>query len=342
MKQPDNCPEISVIIPVYNLENYLVPCLESVVAQSYRDFEAIVINDGSRDASGSIAESFAAQDPRIRVITTPNQGVARARETGLRAARGRWICFLDGDDRWEPDILQPAGPAGELVAAAGQGDGCDIVCCDFKRVRDSYESPVRERRSEELSGFGYMEATLSHSISVCLWAKLYRRTLFDDRLRHHPLPLGEDELLNMQIGMRQPRVRFVDYVGYGYVQRAGSANRRSVDVDYCARFAEAVDSELARCPGLPAEQLAFFRLLSRVRWYLVCIRKSRNPWCGDSEHARWIHREVCGRGADLRRYYSRCDLFLLWLDRRRWLRPLAVGCATVQRWKISLMRRLTF
>ena len=56
MKQPDNCPEISVIIPVYNLENYLVPCLESVVAQSYRDFEAIVINDGSRDASGSIAE----------------------------------------------------------------------------------------------------------------------------------------------------------------------------------------------------------------------------------------------------------------------------------------------
>lgn len=209
MKQPDNCPEISVIIPVYNLENYLVPCLESVVAQSYRDFEAIVINDGSRDASGSIAESFAAQDPRIRVITTPNQGVARARETGLRAARGRWICFLDGDDRWEPDILK------ELVAAAGQGDGCDIVCCDFKRVRDSYESPVRERRSEELSGFGYMEATLSHSISVCLWAKLYRRTLFDDRLRHHPLPLGEDELLNMQIGMRQPRVRFVDYVGYG-------------------------------------------------------------------------------------------------------------------------------
>ena len=87
MKQPDNCPEISVIIPVYNLENYLVPCLESVVAQSYRDFEAIVVNDGSRDASGSIAESFAAQDPRIRVITTPNLGVARARETGLKAAR---------------------------------------------------------------------------------------------------------------------------------------------------------------------------------------------------------------------------------------------------------------
>lgn len=336
MKQPDNCPEISVIIPVYNLENYLVPCLESVVAQSYRDFEAIVVNDGSRDTSGSIAESFAAQDPRIRVITTPNQGVARARETGLRTARGRWICFLDGDDRWEPDILK------ELVAAAGQGDGCDIVCCDFKRVRDSYESPVRERRSEELSGFGYMEAALSHSISVCLWAKLYRRTLFDDRLRHHPLSLGEDELLNMQIGMRQPRVRFVDYVGYGYVQRAGSANRRSVDVDYCARFAEAVDSELARCPGLPAAQLAFFRLLSRVRWYLVCIRKSRNPWCGDSEYARWIHREVRGRGADLRRYYSRCDLFLLWLDRRRWLRPLAVGCATVQRWASSLIRRVSY
>ena len=71
-------------------------------------------------------------------------------------------------------------------------------------------------------------------------------------------------------------------------------------------------------------------------------RKSRNPWCGDSEYARWIHREVRGRGTDLRRYYSRCDLFLLSLDRWRWLRPLAVGCATVQRWASSLIRRVSY
>lgn len=224
----------------------------------------------------------------------------------------------------------------ELVAAIG---GYDIVCCDFKRVRASYEAPVRERRTEDLEGFGFLEATLSHAISVCLWAKLYRRELFDAELRHYPLPLGEDELVNVQIGFRQPRVRFVDYVGYDYIQRAGSANRRSVDVDYCVRFAEAVDSELARCPGLSAERIGFLRLVSRVRWYLVCIRKSRNPWTWDSDHARWIHRAAKGRGAALRRYYSRGDLLLLWLDRRR-LRPVAVLCATLQRWWNSLQRRM--
>lgn len=327
-------PEVSVVIPVYNLEAYLEGCLASVEAQSFRDFEAIVVDDGSTDGSRRIAESFAARDARIRVVATPNRGVASARATGVHEARGRYLSFLDGDDRWERDLLR------RLLDEADRDPQCDIVCCNFKRVRASYESPVRERCTGELSGFGYLEATLSHTISVCLWAKLFRRALFDDTLRHHPLPLGEDELVNLQLGMRQPRVRFTDYVGYDYLQRAGSANRRSIDVAYCIRFAEVVDAELARCPGLSAEQAGLFRLLSRVRWYLVCIRKSRNPWCGDSDYARWIHREARGRGAMLLRYYSRGDLFLLWLDRWRWARPLAVGCSTVLRWCNSLRRRL--
>ena len=330
MKENERRPEVSVIIPVHNLERYIDACLASVEAQTFGDFEAVVVDDGSTDGSLRLVRSRAERDARIVVVATPNRGVARARETGLAKARGRYVCFLDGDDRWEPDMLR------ELVAAIG---GYDIVCCDFKRVRASYEAPVRERRTEDLEGFGFLEATLSHTVSVCLWAKLYRRELFDAELRHYPLPLGEDELVNVQIGFRQPRVRFVDYVGYDYIQRAGSANRRSVDVDYCERFAEAVDSELARCPGLSAERIGFLRLVSRVRWYLVCIRKSRNPWTGDSDHARWIHRAAKGRGAALRRYYSRGDLLLLWLDRRR-LRPVAVLCATLQRWWNSLQRRM--
>ena len=259
MKENERRPEVSVIIPVHNLERYIDACLASVEAQTFGDFEAVVVDDGSTDGSLRLVRSRAERDARIVVVATPNRGVARARETGLAKARGRYVCFLDGDDRWEPDMLR------ELVAAIG---GYDIVCCDFKRVRASYEAPVRERRTEDLEGFGFLEATLSHAISVCLWAKLYRRELFDAELRHYPLPLGEDELVNVQIGFRQPRVRFVDYVGYDYIQRAGSANRRSVDVDYCVRFAEAVDSELARCPGLSAERIGFLRLVSRVRWDL--------------------------------------------------------------------------
>ena len=170
MKENERRPEVSVIIPVHNLERYIDACLASVEAQTFGDFEAVVVDDGSTDGSLRLVRSRAERDARIVVVATPNRGVARARETGLAKARGRYVCFLDGDDRWEPDMLR------ELVAAIG---GYDIICCDFKRVRASYEAPVRERRTEDLEGFGFLEATLSHAISVCLWAKLYRRELFD-------------------------------------------------------------------------------------------------------------------------------------------------------------------
>lgn len=328
-------PEVSVIIPVYNLERYIDVALTSVEAQTFADFEAIVVDDGSTDGSLERIRHHAERDARIVVVATPNRGVARARETGLARARGRYVAFLDGDDRWEPELLQ------QLVAEIGRNGGCDIVCCDFMRVRNSYRVPVRARRREELCGFGYLEATLSHTVNVCLWAKLFRRELFDGTLRHYPLPLGEDELLNMQIAFRQPRVRFVDYPGYDYMLRAGSANRRSVDLSYCLLFSAAVEEELSRCPGLSPEQAELLKLVSRVRWYLVAIRKSRNAWCGDSEYARWIHQARKGRSAELRRYYSWGDLLLLRLDSRRWLRPVAKGCATLQRlWK-SLERRFS-
>lgn len=91
-------PEVSVIIPAYNLEGYLDTCLQSVLTQTLGNFEAIVVDDGSTDGTPGLLCRYAERDPRIIVVSTPNRGVARARETGIARARGKYIAFLDGDD----------------------------------------------------------------------------------------------------------------------------------------------------------------------------------------------------------------------------------------------------
>ena len=99
-------PEISVIIPVYNTEKYLSECLDSVLAQTFKDIEIICVNDGSSDNSGRILEEYTKRDTRIKVITQSNQGLSAARNAGLDEAKGEWIAFLDSDDRLPPYALE--------------------------------------------------------------------------------------------------------------------------------------------------------------------------------------------------------------------------------------------
>ena len=93
-----SAPKVSVIIPCYNMERFLCECLESVLSQSLKEIEAVCINDGSRDATPRILESYRETDPRVRVIHQENQGVAAARNNGIRAAAGEYVIFLDPDD----------------------------------------------------------------------------------------------------------------------------------------------------------------------------------------------------------------------------------------------------
>ena len=328
-------PEVSVIIPAYNLEGYLDTCLQSVLTQTLGNFEAIVVDDGSTDGTPGLLCRYAERDPRIIVVSTPNRGVARARETGIARARGKYIAFLDGDDFWEPRMLE------EMTASIGQNGGYDIVCCDYKRICKTYEAPRREMRTSDMQGLDFLVASLYHAISVTVWGRLYRRALFEKELRHYPLRLGEDSLLNIQIGCQQPRVRFVDYVGYGYVQRGGSANRSPLDIGYCVKFSEAVHAELVRHRDVVGDRLEFYLLLNKMRWYLVYLRKSHNPWAGDTEFARGINAEAERYRAELEGFFSRCDWLLLRMDRRRWMRPGVLAVSTLMRWGKSLKRRLT-
>ncbi len=99
-------PLISVIVPVYNVEKYLRPCVDSILAQTYQNLEIILINDGSTDKSGQICDEYATKDKRVRVIHQANQGVSVARNAGLEGAQGQYIGFVDGDDYIDPDMYQ--------------------------------------------------------------------------------------------------------------------------------------------------------------------------------------------------------------------------------------------
>ncbi len=99
-------PSISVIIPVYNVESYLPQCLDSLLAQSYSNFEMILVDDGSPDSSGKICDEYAAKDPRIKVIHQENQGVSTARNNGIDIATGKWITFVDSDDWVDTSFLE--------------------------------------------------------------------------------------------------------------------------------------------------------------------------------------------------------------------------------------------
>jgi len=161
---------ISVVIPAYNAQAYLRECLESVLAQSYTDWEAIVVNDGSTDSTLDIALSYSARDPRIRVISTPNRGQSCARNVGIKDIKGQWLTFLDSDDTLCPEALE------KLLSAAA---GVDIVVGQFTRN----EKFGRDGKSDILtiSGWRAVEYCLYQTgISTAVWSKMFKRDIVAD------------------------------------------------------------------------------------------------------------------------------------------------------------------
>ena len=120
-------PDVSILIPVYNEEVYLPRCLDSIVGQTLQSWELLLVDDGSTDRSGSICDSYAARDSRIRVIHQENAGISAARNAGLAAAAGKYIGFVDSDDWIAPEMFQ------RLLTIAGETD-CPLVMCDARTV----------------------------------------------------------------------------------------------------------------------------------------------------------------------------------------------------------------
>lgn len=127
-------PEVSVVVPAYKVEPYLRQCVDSVLAQTFTDYELILVDDGSPDACGEICDEYAAQDGRIRVIHQENGGLGKARNTGMDQAVGKYLIFLDSDDYWLPDTL-------EILHAEAERNQTQVLAFGSKRFWDGVEKP---------------------------------------------------------------------------------------------------------------------------------------------------------------------------------------------------------
>lgn len=210
-----NNPTISIIIPVYNTEKYLRHCLDSVMAQTYQDFECILVDDGSTDCSGRICDEYAAKDNRFQVIHKKNGGVATARQTGTDIASGNYIIHADPDDWVEPEMLK------HMLKKAKENDA-DVTICDFYSTNISGKDTLIRQRPSSLKPHAVLEdIVLYHRLHGSLWNKLAKRTCYIKYgLSFTPgINYCEDVLIWVQLFQHQEvKVAYLDEAFYHYYQ----------------------------------------------------------------------------------------------------------------------------
>ena len=172
-------PAISVIIPMYNTEAYIKDCLDSLVAQTFTDFEAIIIDDGSTDGGARIAASYASSDNRFKLIGQPNKGLSEARNTGLKIMRGEYVTFIDSDDCVTPNYL-------ETLFFIAQLHQADIACCMSQIIDENYVADGNTPNTavsklltaEEAARIALYQDSLP---DYSAWNKLYKANLWKER-----------------------------------------------------------------------------------------------------------------------------------------------------------------
>ena len=208
---------VSIVVPVYNVEEYLPRCLASITAQTYRNIEVILVDDGSTDGSGKICDEASAVDARISVIHKTNGGLSDARNAGLSKVRGAWVFFLDSDDYISPCCI-------EVMLGAALASGAEIVECRFDSISDvsktKWANPTGKydlyHQPEALERFLDYNGTW-----IMAWNKLYRANLFEG-IRFPVGRINEDEFTTPYLVERAHRYASLEDSLYAYVQRDGS------------------------------------------------------------------------------------------------------------------------
>lgn len=220
-------PLISIVVPVYNIAPYLSRCLDSILKQTYDNLEVIIVDDGSEDESGIIANEYVDKNPdKIRCFHTENSGVTNARLKGLSEAKGVWVGFVDGDDEIEPDMY-------ERLIHNAQAYNTDISHCGYQtivnegeRVHYFYNTGYLIYQ-DNLTGLRDLLSGTFVEPSLC--NKIYRKSLFHDNMNRDMIDCNvkhnEDLLMNYMLFSRADSAVYEDFCPYHYMARDNSATR---------------------------------------------------------------------------------------------------------------------
>lgn len=220
--------KISILVPVYNVEQYLPRCIESVLTQDFQDWEMILVDDGCTDGCPRICDEYLAKDKRIKVIHKSNGGLPSARQVGFFNAVGEYLIFLDSDDWLLPKALSV------LYSAITQDSEIDVVRSVVKRFTECGEEWLEHYGIErDLEGKNtFFECLQNDSIAPYLHSGIYRASLFEDAtfapLIRNNISVGEDWITNYSIAPRVKRVKFISTSTYAYFLNTSSMMGSSV------------------------------------------------------------------------------------------------------------------
>lgn len=285
-------PDISVIIPVYNVEKYLEDCVKSILAQSFQNFEIILVDDGSTDKSGYICDELAKSEAKITVIHKANGGQSSARNEGVLKAQGKYICFIDSDDFIARDWL-------ENLFNAIETTGADIAKGGIYYVKDHPElSPFSDnidvyqtisfKKEEIISSYEYLRRLVAHQGYNCVTNQIAKTEIY----KNCPFPTGrtnEDHRIYFSLLKQVNKICISPFCGLYYRQRAGSTSGiksqaliANMVEDYIDHhnilIDEHSDTETGKIALVRATELFFFYLASAQRMDSIKSDLTKQVW----------------------------------------------------------------
>ena len=207
-------PKVSFVVPVYKVEDYLARCVDSILNQSFQDFEVILVDDGSPDNCGAICDDYAEKDDRVRVVHQKNSKCAAARNAGIDIAQGEWLALIDADDWIHKDYLK--------ILLSGVHDDTDVVLCDCLITGEDSEEDC-EAEEAEFKNVTLAEIEANHIANTRVWARLYRRETVGNRRFVSGAEPVDDACFNVFLLERTMHFRLTDAKLYYYYMREGSA-----------------------------------------------------------------------------------------------------------------------
>lgn len=244
---------VSVIVPIYKVENYLKKCVDSIRNQTYQNLEIILVDDGSPDNCGRICDNYQQEDNRIKVVHKDNGGLSDARNAGIDVATGTYIVCIDSDDYIHPKMI-------ELLYNAVVANGADISVCAFKKIKDDEQQDVPdinrpdvvviEKKEDKIQYFfesNYEEFTVA-------WNKMYPSDFFEN-IRYPKGKIHEDEFTTYKLMEKADKVAYIKNPLYYYVQRGDSIMGEAFNEKRLLRL----DAYL--------ERMEHYRNLKKYDWY---------------------------------------------------------------------------
>lgn len=213
--------KISVIIPIYNVEKYLERCLNSVIEQTYKNLEIILVDDGSPDGCAQICDIYKKKDERILVIHQKNKGLSGARNAGLDIATGKFVCFIDSDDYIDKNMI-------EILYKNLKHTNSDISICGFEQIDEDEKINKKEKQNNNIKILNKREGLKEliyhkYGLDIVTWNKLYKISLFD-KIKFPQGKIYEDFATIPFLIDQSSNICVTDEKLYYYVQRKGSIN----------------------------------------------------------------------------------------------------------------------